>query len=236
MSEWLEVIARSLLMLIVLFLLTKVLGKKQLSKLSYFEYIVGIIIGDVAGTLTMSTEASLFNGITSLGIWAGVSVVISMISLKSKAFRDVVEGKARIFIKDGKILEENLKKERISADELLEMLRKKDVFSANDVEFALLEADGELSVLLKRDYRAVRPSELWLHLPEEKEPKAVIMDGVVMIDVLNSIGRTREWLQSKLREKQVNINEIYLGQLHSDGRLTLDYYEDAAIDTKQLEE
>lgn len=236
MSEWLEVIARSLLMLIVLFLLTKVLGKKQLSKLSYFEYIVGIIIGDIAGTLTMSTEASLFNGITSLVIWAGVSVLISVISLKSKAFRDVVEGKARIFIKDGKILEENLKKERISADELLEMLRKKDVFSPYEVEFALLEADGELSVLLKRDYRAVRPSELWLHLPEEKEPKAVIMDGVVMIEVLNSIGRTKEWLQNKLGEKQVSIEEVYLGQLHSDGRLALDYYEDAEIDTKQLEE
>ncbi|WP_377889842.1 DUF421 domain-containing protein [Alkalihalobacillus sp. R86527] len=236
MSEWLEVIARSLFTLVVLFLLTKVLGKKQLSKLSYFEYIVGIVIGDIAGTLTMNTDANLFNGLTSLFIWAGISVAISVISLKSKAFRDVVEGKASIFIKDGKILEENLKKERISADELLEMLRKKDVFSVNEVEFALLEADGELSVLLKRDYRAVRPTELWLHLPEEKEPKAVVMDGVVMSDVLNSIGKTKEWLENKLAEKQININEIYLGQLHSDGKLTLDYFEDGDLDTKQLEE
>lgn len=226
MMEWLEVVIRSLITLITLFLLTKLLGKKQLSKLSYFEYIVGIIIGDITGTLTMSTEASLVNGLTSLFIWTIASVIISYISLKNKSFRDIVEGKARVFIKDGKILEENLKKERISTDELLEMLRKKDVFSPSEVEFAVLEADGELSVLVKRDYRAVRPSELWLHLPEEKEPIAVIMDGAILEDVLNSIGKTKEWLKVRLSEKQINVEKIFLGELHSDGKLTLDYYED----------
>ncbi|WP_270181487.1 DUF421 domain-containing protein [Alkalihalobacillus sp. CinArs1] len=231
MSDWLEIVGRSFFTLIVLFLLTKFLGKKQLSKLSYFEYIVGIIIGDIAGTLTMSKEANLFNGLTSLFIWAGASVVISIISLKNKKFRDIVEGKATVFIKDGKILEKNLRKERISTDELLEMLRKKDVFSASEVEFALLEADGELSILLKRDYRPVRPSELWLHLPEEKEPKSLIMDGDVMTEVLANIGKSEEWLQAKLKEKEVSIEEVYLAQLHSDGRLTLDYFDDAKPDT-----
>lgn len=230
--EWLEVVIRSLITLVTLFLLTKLLGKKQLSKLSYFEYIVGIIIGDITGTLTMSTEASLVNGITSLFIWTIASVIISYISLKNKRFRDIVEGKARVFIKDGKILEGNLKRERISTDELLEMLRKKDVFSPSEVEFAILEADGELSVLVKRDYRAVRPSELWLHLPEEKEPIAVIMDGAILEDVLKSIGKTKEWLEVRLSEKQINVEEIFLGELHSDGKLTLDYFEDNIEDRK----
>ena len=103
-----------------------------------------------------------------------------------------------MFIKDGKILEDNLRKERFTSDELLEMLRKKSVFSAQEVEFALLEADGELSILLKRDYRAVKPSELWLHLPEDKEPKTVIMDGEILQEILSEIGKNEEWLKNAL--------------------------------------
>ncbi|MGA9287769.1 MAG: DUF421 domain-containing protein [Anaerobacillus sp.] len=226
MVEWIEVIIRSLLLLAGLFAITKFLGKKQLSKLSYFEYIVGIIIGDIAGTLSMDVEVSLLHGVTSILIWTLVSVFLSYISLKNKKVRDFVEGKARVFIKDGKILEDNLRKERFTSDELLEMLRKKSVFSAQEVEFALLEADGELSILLKRDYRAVKPSELWLHLPEEKEPKTIIMDGEIMHDILVEVGKNEEWLKDVLSDKHVNIDEVFLAQLHSDGKLSLDYYED----------
>ncbi|MYL64615.1 DUF421 domain-containing protein [Bacillus hwajinpoensis] len=226
MVDWIEVILRSLFILIGLFIITKLLGKKQLSKLSYFEYIVGIIIGDIAGSLSMDVEVSLLHGVTSILIWTLMSVFLSYISMKNKKVRDFVEGKARIFIKDGKILEENLKKERFTTDELLEMLRKKSVFSANEVEFALLEADGELSVLLKRDYRAIKPAELWLHLPQDKEPKTLIMDGKIIKEVLTEEGHNEAWLKKILSDKHVQIDDVFLGQLHSDGKLTLDYYED----------
>ncbi|WP_283152429.1 DUF421 domain-containing protein [Guptibacillus hwajinpoensis] len=226
MVDWFEVILRSLFILIGLFFITKLLGKKQLSKLSYFEYIVGIIIGDIAGSLSMDIEVSVLHGITSLLIWTLASVLLSYLSLKNKKVRDFVEGKARIFIKDGKILEDNLKKERFTIDELLEMLRKKSVFSVNEVEFALFEADGELSVLLKRDYRMVRPAELWLNLPEEKEPKTVIMDGEIIKEMLDEVGKSEEWLRSYLLDKEVVVEDVFLAQLHSNGKLTLDYYED----------
>ncbi|WP_166001236.1 DUF421 domain-containing protein [Bacillus sp. Cs-700] len=226
MVDWIEVILRSLFILIGLFIITKLLGKKQLSKLSYFEYIVGIIIGDIAGSLSMDMEVSLLHGVTSILIWTLMSVFLSYISMKNKKVRDFVEGKARVFIKDGKILEENLKKERFTTDELLEMLRKKSVFSASEVEFALLEADGELSVLLKRDYRAIKPAELWLHLPRDKEPKTLIMDGEIIKEVLTEEGHNEAWLKKILSDKHVQIEDVFLAQLHSDGKLTLDYYED----------
>ena len=232
MMEWIEVILRSLFILIGLFIITKLLGKKQLSKLSYFEYIVGIIIGDIAGSLSMDVEVSLLHGVTSILIWTLISIFFSYISLKNKKVRDFVEGKARVFIKDGKILEENLKKERFTTDELLEMLRKKSVFSANEVEFALLESDGELSVLLKRDYRTVKPAELWLHLPADKEPKTVIMDGEIIKEVLAEVGRSEAWLKKILSEKSVTIDDVFLAQLHSDGKLTLDYYEDGMLEVE----
>ncbi|MDP4550629.1 DUF421 domain-containing protein [Alkalihalobacillus macyae] len=226
MGDWIEIVLRSLLVLAGLFVITKLLGKKQLSKLSYFEYIVGIIIGDIAGSLSMDAEVNLVNGITSILIWTLVSILLSYLSLKNKKIRDIVEGKARVFIKDGKILEGNLRKERFTSDELLEMLRKKSVFSVREVEFALLEADGELSVLLKRDYRAVKPSELWLQLPEDKEPRTVIMDGQIIEEMVEKVGRNKGWLQNMLADKHVNVEDVYLAQLHSDGKLSLDYYHD----------
>ncbi|KMM39022.1 DUF421 domain-containing protein [Guptibacillus hwajinpoensis] len=226
MGDWIEIVLRSLLILAGLFVITKLLGKKQLSKLSYFEYIVGIIIGDIAGSLSMDAEANLVNGVTSILIWTLISILLSYVSLKNKKVRDIVEGKARVFIKDGKILEGNLRKERFTSDELLEMLRKKSVFSVREVEFALLEADGELSVLLKRDYRAVKPSELWLQLPEDKEPRTVIMDGQIIEEMVEEVGRNRGWLQEMLADKHVNVEDVYLAQLHSDGKLSLDYYHD----------
>ena len=232
MVDWIEVILRSLFILIGLFVITKLLGKKQLSKLSYFEYIVGIIIGDIAGSLSMDVEVSLLHGISSILIWTLISVFLSYISMKNKKVRDFVEGKARIFIKDGKILEDNLKKERFTTDELLEMLRKKSVFSASEVEFALLEADGELSILLKRDYRTIKPAELWLHLPADKEPKTVIMDGEIIKDVLTGVGHNEAWLKEVLSDKHVKIEDVFLGQLHSDGKLTLDYYEDGMAEVE----
>ncbi|MDQ0483583.1 DUF421 domain-containing protein [Guptibacillus hwajinpoensis] len=226
MGDWIEIVLRSLLILAGLFVITKLLGKKQLSKLSYFEYIVGIIIGDIAGSLSMDAEANLVNGVTSILIWTLISILLSYVSLKNKKVRDIVEGKARVFIKDGKILEGNLRKERFTSDELLEMLRKKSVFSVREVEFALLEADGELSVLLKRDYRAVKPSELWLQLPEDKEPRTVIMDGQIIEEMVEEVGRNKGWLQDMLADKHVNVEDVYLAQLHSDGKLSLDYYHD----------
>lgn len=232
MGDLIEVILRSLFILIGLFTITKLLGKKQLSKLSYFEYIVGIIIGDIAGSLSMDVKVSVLHGVTSIMIWTIISIFLSYISLKNKKVRDFVEGKARVFIKDGKILEENLKKERFTTDELLEMLRKKSVFSANEVEFALLESDGELSVLLKRDYRTVKPAELWLHLPADKEPKTVIMDGEIMNEAITEVGHNEAWLRKMLSEKSVAIDEVFLAQLHSDGKLTLDYYDDGKLEVE----
>jgi uncharacterized membrane protein YcaP (DUF421 family) len=138
MPGWMEIAVRSVSLIVGLFIITKLLGKKQLSKLSFFEYIAGITIGDIAGTLSMDLELNLINGITSILIWSLFPLLISVISLKSKTFRDFVEGNSTVFIKNGKIMEDNLKKEKYTADELLEQLRKKNVFRVADVEFATL--------------------------------------------------------------------------------------------------
>jgi uncharacterized membrane protein YcaP (DUF421 family) len=226
MPAWLEAVIRSVCILIGLFIITKLLGKKQLSKLSFFEYIVGITIGDIAGALSMDGDINLTEGITSILIWSLFPIAISYISLKSKKFRDFVEGNSTVFIKNGKILEDNLKKEKYTVDELLEQLRKKNVFRVADVEFATLETNGELSVLLKRDKQPLAVGDVFPTPAPIKEPQTVIMDGRILDEPLATMGLNRSWLKEELDKQGAAIENVFLAQVDSYGQLTIDLYND----------
>ncbi|WP_191561639.1 DUF421 domain-containing protein [Metabacillus idriensis] len=226
MPEWLDVVVRSFLFVVVLFLITKWLGKKQLSELSFFEYVTGITIGSIAGEVAMGLEKNMIHGIIGIVIFASMPFLAGLLSLKSKAFRDLIEGKATVFIKDGKIMEENLKKEKYTTDELLELLRRKDVFQVADVEFALLEPTGELSVLLKKENQPLTAKDVNLNVASIKEPQTVIMDGEILDEPLSTIGRSRNWLKTELEKQGVTIENVFLGQVDSYGQLTVDLFDD----------
>lgn len=222
MNDIFETTIRSICIIVGLFFITKLFGKKTLSKLSFFEYIVGITVGDIAGTISMDEELSLTNGITSLLIWSLIPVLISILSLKYKRFRDYVEGTPTTFIENGKILEKAMKKEKYSVDELLEQLRKKDVFRVADVEFAALDSNGDLSVLLKQEKQHVMAEDLKIKKEKVWEPHAVISDGMIDEEALRKTGFSREWLKNKLDENDLNLDQIFLAQLDKNGNLTYD--------------
>jgi hypothetical protein len=129
-------------------------------------------------------------------------------------------------IKNGKVLEDNLKKERYTIDELLEQLRTKSVFRVADVEFAVLEASGELSVLLKKEYQPLTASHLGIKPAPEQESQTVIMDGVIMDEPLSSIGKSRGWLSTELEKAGVSVENVFIGQVDTYGELYLDLYDD----------
>ncbi|MEW5549117.1 DUF421 domain-containing protein [Peribacillus frigoritolerans] len=226
MPDWLDVFLRALLFLMILFLVTKLLGKKQLSQLSYFEYVVGITIGSIGAEVITGLERSILVGIIGIVTTAALPFLVGLISLKSKTLRDLVEGKGTVFIKDGKIMEENLKKERYTTDELLELLRKKDVFQVSDVEFAVLDATGDLSVMLKKENQPLTAKDLNLVVASVKEPQTVIMDGEILDEPLATIGRSRGWLHTELEKLGVTIENVFLGQINSYGELTVDLFDD----------
>jgi len=226
MPEWVEVIIRSLAIIAGLFFISKLLGKKQLSKLSFFEYVVGITIGDIAGTLSMDTNLNLTNGIISIAIWVMIPVIISFISMKSPSFQQFIEGKPTVFIKNGKIMEENLKKEKYPLAALLEQLRKNNVHHASDVEFAILETTGELSILLKKEKQPVTVGDIKTNVAPVKEPQTVIMDGKIMDEALSTTGLNRRWLKEKLDQLGVAVENVFLAQVDSYGQLTVDLYDD----------
>ncbi|MFD0617969.1 DUF421 domain-containing protein [Paenibacillus sp. GCM10027629] len=226
MPEWLEAALRTLVAVLVLFFFTKVLGKRQVAQLSLFEYITGITIGSLAAYISMDLEKHWGLGIISLAVWVGVSFIIEMIQLKTKKLRDFIDSKSQILIKDGKILEDNLKKVRVTSDELLSQLRKKNVFNAADVEFAIMESNGEFNILLKRENQPLTPKHLGIKVSPDKSPEAVIMDGKLMDEGLAAFGYNRNWLNRELETLGVAIENVYLGQVDSYGQLYVDLYDD----------
>lgn len=226
MPDWLEVALRTLFAVVILFLMTRLLGKRQISQLSFFEYITGITIGSLAAYISMDLESHWLLGFVSLIVWVLVSLGIEFLQMKSKKVRDFIDSKATILIKDGKILEDNVKKERLSSDELLQQLRKKNVFKTADVEFAVIEPNGEINVLLKKEHQPLTPSHLGITVGPEPEPQTVIMDGKMMDEPLATIGLSREWLYTELEKIGVTIENVFLGQVDAYGQLYVDLYDD----------
>ncbi|WP_079910823.1 DUF421 domain-containing protein [Paenibacillus sp. 32352] len=224
--EWLHIALRSLGAIAMLFLITRLLGKKQISQLTFFEYITGITLGELAGFISTDLENHYTHGITALLVWFLVPLTIELVSLKSVTLRKWFEGNGTVMIKDGKVMGKNLRKERYTADELLEQLRKKSVFNIADVEFAVLESSGELNVLLKKENQPLTPKQLGIKVGPEKEPQTVIIDGNIMDEPLATAGFSRAWLQAELEKIGVTKDNVFLGQVDSYGSLYVDLYDD----------
>lgn len=226
MPEWLEVAIRTFAAVMILFLLTKLLGKRQVSQLSLFEYITGISIGSIAATMSLDLKSTWYISIISLVVWAAVSLLFEYLPMKSKFVRDLVGGKGTVLIQEGKILEDNLTKEKLTADELLERLRSKNAFSASDVEFAVMEPSGEINILLKKENQPLTSKHLGLQVAPERESQTVIIDGVIMDDPLANAGFNRGWLDAELEKLGVALENVFLGQVDSYGQLYVDLYDD----------
>ncbi|WML52939.1 DUF421 domain-containing protein [Neobacillus sp. PS3-12] len=226
MPGWIHIIIRSIIFLLILLITTKILGKKQISELSFFEYVSGITIGSIAGEVITGLESNPYHGALAIVMFGLVTLLVDFLSLKSKTFRDVVEGRGTVIIKDGKILEENLKKEKYTLDEISALLRQKDIFRVADVEFAVLEPRGNLSALLKKENRPLTPKDLQIKTANEKEPQTIIMDGSILDEALRSSGKNRGWLQLELEKLGVTLENVFLAQVDSYGELTVDIYDD----------
>jgi uncharacterized membrane protein YcaP (DUF421 family) len=224
--DWIDTVIRSFIFLAALFFMTKILGKKQISELSFFEYISGITIGSIAGEAITGLENSIFQGLLSIAIFILITLFVDYLALKSKTVRDLVDGRGTVLIKDGKVLEENLKKEKYTIDELSALLRQKDIYRVADVEFAVLEPRGTISALLKKEYRPLTPKDLQMKVANEKEPQTIIMDGQIVDEALRSAGKSRGWLHTELAKLELTLDNVFIGQVDSYGELTVDIYDD----------
>lgn len=227
MPELIVIVIRSLISFIVLLLLTRLMGKRQVSQLTFFDYIVGITIGSIAAEMSFDQNVRIINGITSLLIWGLIPFILAIISLKSRTFQQLIDGKPTIIIKNGEILEKSMKKVFLSIEELMLLLREKNIFKISDVEIAILETNGQLSVLKKTSQQPVTPQMLKMVLKQEKAPTLLIVDGQILYKNLATLGYSEEWLMKEIRKQgATNTDEVFLAQVSSDGELFVDLYED----------
>src|SRR5690625_626143 len=226
MADWLNILLRSISLVFILFFITKWMGKKRIRQLSIFDYITGFVLGSLAVIITLNPKLNFFSGVLAIFVWFIISFIFDFLSLKSKTIRNFIEGKSTIIIQEGKVMEDNMKKERFTTDDLLYHLRSNQVFEVADVEFALLEPTGELTVLPKTNTTPITAKDLNIQMPPKKEPQTVIMDGNIILESLANLSLNPGWLETELAKMNVALENVFLGQVDSDGQLTVDLYDD----------
>src|SRR5699024_3082368 len=179
MPELILILLRSIVAFLLLFIMARIMGKKQISQLTFFDYCVGITIGSIAATMSVDQNVKALNGMMSLFIWGLFPILLAYLGMKSNAFSNLTDGKAAILIENGNVLERNMKKNLMNINELMLLLREKGIFKLSDVEMAILETNGNLSVMLKTDKQPVDAHMLGIPVEQEHGPTILIMDGKV---------------------------------------------------------
>lgn len=211
--EYLMVLVRSLASLAVLFLTTKLIGKKQVSELSMFDYVIGISIGNFAAEMILNTEVNFFSGLIAVIIFGLISYFVSYITLKSIKLRKFFMGTPTILIQNGKILKKNLFNARLDINDLLEQCRSNGYFDLSEIEYGVLEANGNLSILPKSENKPVTCKDMKLKKSPSSLCANIIIDGKIMKSSLENMNKDYQWLEKELKIKGINLNDVLLATL-----------------------
>ena len=215
-----DVIMRAFIGFAVLLLLTRFLGKKQLSQLTVFTYITGIALGSMASEMIIHDEITITNGVTSMVIWCILSVGVEFVALKNARARILLDGEPAVVIRQGRILEQSLRKHRLNLDDLTMQLRLNNVFTILDVEYAILEPNGALTVMKKSAKESVTKEDMNIPAQGGFLPGELICDGKLVKKNLDEFGLTRKQLDNKLKKQGVkNIKQVFYAEVGQDKSL-----------------
>ena len=177
------------------------LGKKQVSQLSLFDYVIGISIGNFAAEMTTNVDIQFLNGIVAVILFGVFAYLVSVLTMKSIYLRRFFMGTPTIIIENGKLIEKALKKVKLDMNDLLEECRVAGYFDLSQIESAVMEVNGNLSILPKVDYRPVTVGDMKLKVEPESLCANVIIDGKLMPNNLEAIKKTEPWLQKQLQKQ-----------------------------------
>jgi len=193
----------SAIAIIALFILARIMGKKQMAQLNFFDYVIGISIGSIASEYAIVREIHLVEGLTALMVFTIFSLVLSHIGLKSYKGRKMLDGIPSVLIENGKIIEENLRKVKLNINDLLEECRQKNIFDINEIEFAILETSGRLSVQPKSQNRPLTPKDMQIPTAYEGLCTNVVIDGKIIEAHLKELNLDIDWLYKELSKQNI---------------------------------
>jgi uncharacterized membrane protein YcaP (DUF421 family) len=230
MNEGLVVIVRGLISFFTLLIYTRILGKQQVSHLTFFEYIMGISIGSIAASMTVDLSSRAWPHFLGLTVWFLAVYILQIITLKSRRLSIAIDGKPLIVIAKGKIMEEAMRKNRFKLSELTEMLRDKGVFDLAEVDYAIIESSGKLSVLKKPEYQPLTPYDMQLKPKYKGLLTDLIYDGEILDESLRERQLSRTWLTEVLKRNNIqHHSEVFYAAIDEGGNLYLDTYKDHLI-------
>ena len=220
-NDTFEIVVRCVIAMTTLFFMTKLLGKKQVSELRLFDDVVGISIGNFASEMAINLEAKFFNAMLAIVVFGILAYIISILTLKSLKLRKFFIGSPTILLEHGNLIYKNMKKSMIDVNDILSQAREMGYFDISEVEFAILEANGKISFLPKGEYKNINIKDMNLKREKQGLCANVIMDGNIMNDNLNNIGKDEEWLLHELDVKGKNVSDILLATVDINDKIVI---------------
>ncbi|MGE5396255.1 MAG: YetF domain-containing protein [Chitinophagales bacterium] len=200
--------------------LVRLVGRKTISQMTLFDFILAVSLGTIAATIGLGPDR--LSAVVTLIVFVAVTILIDYLHIRSIPLRKMIGSEPLTVIKNGLIMEENLKHARVTINHLNMMLREKGIFNISDVEFALMETDGKISVLPKSQKQPLTPSDLGMKTNYRGLTRDIILDGTVLFDNLYDVHLDENWLSSMLREQGIfSYNEVFYAGLDTDGTLYL---------------
>ena len=208
---------RTVILYLVLIAVIRLMGKRQLGQLEPSEFVVTMLVANLASIPMQDSGVPLYTGLIPILTVLALELILAGMSLKSIAFRRLLCGKPVILIENGHILQSNLRKTRITQDELIGHLREKDVLDPRTVQFAILETSGDLSVFPYPKERPATAKQAGIRADKQHLPVTLISDGKLLRKNLALTGRTEAWLQGILREKKATVAHTWLQTVAENG-------------------
>lgn len=218
----LKIITLSFSSLVILFLLTKLMGNREMSQLTMFDYIVGITIGSIAAEMSTSLENNFIEPIVAMIVYGLVTVLISYLTCKSLSIRSFFNGKAKILLDNGQLYRKNFKSAKIDLNDFLMECRINGYFNLNDIQTAILEPNGRISFLPKCNRCPVEPEDLNISPSQENIVINIILDGVLLKENLKKTGNNLNWLDNNLKKQGIdNIKKVFLATCDNQNNLSV---------------
>lgn len=218
--DWLKVLLVAPCSYVALFLITKLIGYRQISQLSIFDYINGITIGSIAAELATELEEPL-RPLLAMAVYCALVVATSALTTHSLRFRRWLSGKTVILLKNGTLYRENLKKAKLDVNEFLAQCRDRGYFDLNEIELAVLENSGRVSILPKSANRPATPQDLGVTVEQALPQLNVVLDGQVLADNLQALGYGQAWLEKQLAAQSRTLRDTFLATCDQNGTLTV---------------
>lgn len=227
LSEGLVVFVRSIIGFFSLLIFARIIGKEQISQLTFFDYALGITIGSIAASLTTDLSSRAWPHFIGLLTWASLGYLMELITLKWRYAAKYLEGEPTIIIMNGKIMDKALRKMKYRVSDILMLLRNKGVFDVNEVDFALIEPNGQISVLKKPEEQPLTPKDMNIPVSPTGISTELVYDGIIIEENLRQLNKDKAWLMDELKKQGIgNVSEVFLVTLNPEGSLYVDKYDD----------